>query len=292
MRSERSEGRAVNGADRIAAVEPAGRLAFDDFEDTGRQVAERVEPESVRDGGAEQGARCVPQLDGGAGNRGFDALENAVVIAVVIDESRQHRGQVFAEIVIQSVTTRRQPDRTDLVVSIGRSAERSDVIVAIQHVGGRGLDDRVFARRQIGELVAPVGAGLRGSDQLALRVEELDFDIGERHGQWSIAVAIGIGLRDAAGKPPRRDFAEQIFTGRVAAVQRDLDDPVARVFRATPGIAVNIAGAIQAVEVAGRLLLFDAIRSGYKVGEAVMAIGVGDGVDGRLGIDGRDGNRA
>ena len=108
---------------------------------------------------------------------------------------------------------------------------------------------------------------------LPLAVEQVDLHAFE-HVVRIVEVAVGavVGV-DAAADRAGQQLAEVVFDARVAPVDRDLADAVAR--RRNVGHAAQVARRVLAVEPGDRVNFDDRVRAGRQVGEFVVAGGVG-----------------
>ena len=115
---------------------------------------------------------------------------------------------------------------------------------------------------------------------LPLRIEQVDphaFEQNLRIVEVAVFAAVGVhAARDRA----RQQLAEVVFDARLAPVDRDLADHVAR--RRNVGHAAQVARRVDAVEPAGRVDFHHRVRAGGQVVELVEAGGVGRGPQARV----------
>ena len=195
--------------------------------------------------------------------------------AVDVNITGDFRGRAFAEVVVREVLIRADGNIAQQIRIDPRAAAVTDVCVEIEVAARLMLADRILARPQVSEQVLAVGIGVRRGDDVAVRVEQVDRDAGDRRFAV-VGIAFGISRHDDL--PANRaglELAEVVLGAHFAPVDHDHADHVAR--RRDSGDAAQVARRVDAVEPTAGMDFHHRVLAGPQVVELVETGRVGGG---------------
>ncbi len=217
---------AAGAAEDGRALEVAGRLCLADFVLARGEVVELVLAFAVGERRGDDDVVLVEQLDLHAGQRNVLRTKDAILFGVGIHAAGKRAGDIFAEVVVDRVFVGADLDLRDVVVAGDHAAARADVLVAIVVAVRLQLADAVDAGLQVVETVAAFVVSKGSADDVALCVEQLDRNAGERNIERADdAVAFGVGVNAAADAAGQK-LPEIVAGSHCGGPERDLRDEV------------------------------------------------------------------